>query len=103
MDFFELIYFSAIVYAITKLVTESSIFHYPRELVKKLTPWIRSSKRYHFIECRLCINVWVSLAIVYYFMDGNSHEELILNTLSILGISFFMVMKENRCQNTENE
>jgi hypothetical protein len=101
IELLPLIEFSAVAYAITKLISESSIFYYPRKVVKFLLPFLRSSAKYHFIECRLCVNVWVSAGIAWNLLDHTDKKQWLFNTLVILGVSFFAVMREIRCQTTD--
>jgi hypothetical protein len=87
------------VYGFTLLVTSSSILDPFREWVIEHTPWMYSPlsvcfKQYtfkfdtkHFIECRLCVGVWVSaLAVTYY----NTWDLYWI----VFGISYFLCTQE---------
>lgn len=76
-------------YILTAVVTGSSLFYTPREWFKFRTPWLAPAPDHpHFIECRLCVGFWVSLALAAILCDAWP------DTLLIYGASYFLATQE---------
>lgn len=76
-------------YAITLVITSSSIFERIRFYVIEKTPFLIIGSNRHFIECRMCLGFWISIIICY------SHNQINL-ILPVYGLSYFMATQERK-------
>lgn len=76
---------SLITYALTFIVTASSLFEPLRKWVVVRTPQLRIGNHKHMIECRMCMGFWASLLVC------NSEWKMIL---PVYGLSYFLATQE---------
>lgn len=77
-------------YIVTCVVTSSSLFARPREIIIEATPWLRMERTAkHPIECRLCLGFWVSAALCGFSGD-------FMTFLPVYGASYFLATQERR-------
>lgn len=81
----ELLIYSLTSYAITFVVTSSSLFEPFRERIKTLLPWIKVGTGKHPIECRMCFGFWASVAVC------NTDWKMVL---PVCGLAYFMATQE---------
>ncbi len=81
----RIVLLSFAVYAVTFVVTASSLFEGARLRVMKNTPWLKIGSHKHFVECRMCVGFWVSL------LACNIDYRLVL---PVYGLSYFMATQE---------
>ena len=73
-------------YALTFIITSSSILDYPRFWIIKRTPKLIARGK-HMLECRMCTGFWVSILVSLIFAD-------IEQVLAIYGASYFLATQE---------
>jgi len=73
------------VYSLTFVVASSSILKPFRKWFISKTPWLKIEERPHFIECRMCVGFWVTLAVC------NTNYGVIL---AVYGLSYFLATQE---------
>lgn len=73
------------VYALTFVVTSSSILAGVRYLIIEKTPKLKFGNNKHFIECRMCVGLWLATAVC------NAHWQLIL---PVYGLSYLLATQE---------
>lgn len=74
-------------YCLTFIITSSSIMAYFRNWFKTKTPRLAILGNKHFIECRMCMGCWVSLATVLVLSD-------ITMWLPVYGASYWLCTQE---------
>jgi len=72
-------------YALTFIITSSSLFARLREQVMRRTPFLKIGQHRHFIECRMCVGFWAAVAIC------NTNYIMIL---PVYGLSYFLATQE---------
>lgn len=72
-------------YAITFVLTSSSILQPLRAMVMKHTPWFQIGMNRHFVECRMCVGFWISAVVC--FPDWHMF-------LPVYGLSYFLATQE---------
>lgn len=72
-------------YAITFVIASSSIMEPARTTVQRKTAWLKIGSHKHFIECRMCVGFWVSLAVC------NTDLKMIL---PVYGLAYFLATQE---------
>jgi hypothetical protein len=72
-------------YALTFIVASSSILDCFRRRVMVRTPRLKVAGHRHFIECRMCVGFWVSMAVCL----GDWHM-----VLPVYGASYFLATQE---------
>ena len=83
----ELILYSLSVYAITFVVTSSSLFEPVRNWIMRKTPRLRIGTAKHPIECRMCFGFWI--AAVVCSLDYSM-------ILPVYGLSYFLATQERK-------
>lgn len=83
----KLILYALESYAITFVVTASSLFEPLREQVKARYPWLQIRSGKHPVECRMCSGFWVAAAVCV--MD----YKLIL---PVYGLAYFLATQERK-------
>lgn len=74
-------------YAVTFVVTSSSLARPTREKIKRATPSLRIGDAPHPIECRMCTGFWVSLAACLLVKKPKA-------VLPVYGASYFLATQE---------
>lgn len=74
-------------YAVTFVVTSSSLMSPARRRIKQATPGLAIEGNKHPIECRMCSGFWVSLAIC---LLSKKPKKI----LPVYGLSYFMATQE---------
>lgn len=74
-------------YIITIGIVSSPHLEGIRALIRSITPWLGTKP--YFIDCRLCMGFWVSLAVCLVY---GSYDL----TLPVYGLSYFMATQERR-------
>jgi len=72
-------------YALTFVIASSSLFGPLRELIKTKTPRLQIGDHKHFIDCRMCVGFWTSLAVC------NTDWKMIL---PVYGLAYFLATQE---------
>lgn len=86
MDFFTSLFSKALsAYALTFIIASSSLFEPLRKLVMRAAPWMKIGEHRHFIECRMCVGFYCSLAVCF------GHWSMVL---PVYGLSYFMATQE---------
>lgn len=81
----ELFIYSFTAYAITFVITSSSLFEPFRFWFIKKTPKLRIGNNKHLIECRMCFGFWASVLVC------NTDWKMIL---PVYGLSYFLATQE---------
>ena len=87
MSIEELVIQSLMSYAITFVIASSSIFDSVRTFIIAKTPSLKIKNHKHFIECRMCVSFWISLAVVALHGDYKYF-------LAVYGLSYFIATQE---------
>ena len=75
-------------YIITAVLVNGNIFYSVREFLKSKSPWlVKGNPGRHMLDCRMCVGLWVSLAISVTF----DWQMFFL----IYGVSYFLETHEN--------
>jgi len=74
-------------YILTVIITSGSIMEPVRAWVKTRIPATHQAR--HFIECRLCVGLWISLVVAVFYGTPE-------NILLIYGGSYFLATQERR-------
>jgi len=73
-------------YIITAVIVRSNVLYGFREWFKKKTSWLKRGGR-HFIDCRMCVGLYVSIGVGLAYSD-------IYSILVIYGASYFLATQE---------
>lgn len=73
------------VYAVTFVIASSSIAEPFRQWLMPRTPKLKIRQHKHFIECRMCVSFWISLAVCNY--DWRM-------ILPVYGLAYFLATQE---------
>lgn len=74
-------------YAITFVITSSSILAQPRAWLMAHTAWLCPTGHRHFLECRMCVGFWSSLLVCGFTADWRL-------LLAVYGASYFLATQE---------
>jgi hypothetical protein len=72
-------------YALTFVITSSSILESTRQTIIHKTVQLEIGNHKHFIECRMCVGFWVSLVVC---------NADFLSILPVYGLSYFLATQE---------
>jgi len=76
-------------YILTAVITGSSLLAPIRDRIIDRTPWLQITADHpHFVECRLCVGFWISLAI------WSATGWPLCNLGLIYGASYFLATQE---------
>ncbi len=73
-------------YIITAVIVNGGVTYRMRGWIKLKTRWLVFGGR-HFLDCRLCVGLWVSITVAFAY--GVPH-----NILLIYGASYFLATQE---------
>ncbi len=80
----DLILLSLSAYALTFIIASSAILEPFRRWLIPRSPWLQATGQRHFIECRMCVGFWVTLAVC---TDWSM-------ILPVYGLSYFLATQE---------
>jgi hypothetical protein len=72
-------------YALTFLVTSSSLFNRSRNYLMVRTPWLAPIGGKHLLICRMCVGFWVAAAVAWWYG---------VSFLLVYGASYFLATQE---------
>ena len=98
-------------YIITAVLVNGNIFYSVREFLKSKSPWlVKGNPGRHMLDCRMCVGLWVSLAIsvtfdwqMFFLIYGVGFWAALAASVTfngqmfflIYGVSYFLATQEN--------